>query len=225
MIRRSSHCGKGTGGQIAQMRNIERVLTGASQQPRQLMDLNSATQGEEVNPMAPSHLDQEFGSQPIENCRSGRPQPRLCHVPANATASQVSPPAQPTFSLVAPGQHFSFRLPGTGQVSRGQVESSCGSVDSLLSSSCASTTFSITSHPSTTPTSRAASVCPSSQGDLDISQQQHAYGFSSCLKRLASASQSSVGAPAQISQLLSGTGASRSPNLPVDPPKGQFMLF
>ena len=189
------------------------------------MDLNSAPQGEEVNPMATSHLDQEFGSQPIENRRSGRPQPRLRRVPANATTSQVSPPAQLTFSLAAPGQHFGFRLPGTGQVSRGQVESSCGSVDSLLSSSHTSTTFSIASRPSTAPTSRAASVCPSSQGDPDVSQQPHTYGFSSRLKRLASASQSGVRAPARISQLSSGMGASHSPDLPVDPPEGRFMSF
>jgi len=78
------------------------VQTSASWRPRRLTDLDSATQGEEVNPMAPSHLDQEFGSQTIENRHSGRPQPRLRHVPPSATASQVALSAQPTFSLAAP---------------------------------------------------------------------------------------------------------------------------
>jgi len=175
--------------------------------------------------MAPSHLDQEFGSQTIENRHSGRPQPRLRRVPPSATASQVTLSAQPTFSLAAPGQQFSFRLPGTGQVSRGQVESSCGSTVSQLSSSCVSTTFSNASRPSTAPTSRAASVCPSSHGDPDIGQQPHAYGLSSHLKRLASASQSGSEAPAQISRVSSGTTTSLSPDLPVDRHEGQLMSF
>ena len=34
MVRWSSHSGKGTGGQIAQMRSIEEVQTGSSRQPK-----------------------------------------------------------------------------------------------------------------------------------------------------------------------------------------------
>lgn len=194
MTRWSSRSGKGTGGKIAQMRNIEQAQTGAPWRLKRLTDLDSATQAEEVNPMAPSHIEQQPGSQTIENHRSGRPQPQLCCGPLSATMSQVPP--QPSFSLAAEDQQFGFRLPGTGQVSRGQVESTWGSVDSVLSSSRPSTTFSNASCPSTAPTSCAASACPSSQGDLNIRQQPHTYGFSSHLKMLASASQSGIEAPA-----------------------------
>ena len=220
VVRRSSRSGKGIGGQIAQMRSIEQAQTGAPRQPRRLTDLDSATQGEEVNPMAPSHLEQESGSQTIENPHSGRPRPRLRHGPLSAAASQIAPPApSPIFSLATPGQQFSFKLPGTGQVASSQVKSS-GSVDSLYSSSRTSTTFSNASRPSTTPTSRAASICPSSQGDPDVSQQPHAHGFSSRLKKLASASQSGIEAPARNSRVSSGTANSHSPNLPADPSEG-----
>ena len=222
-VRRSSRSGKGTGGQIAQMRSIEEVQTGSSRRPKRLTDLDFATQGEEVNPMAPSHLGQEPGSQIVENRQSGRPRPRLRHGPLNATASQIAPSAQPIFSLATPGQQFGFKLPGNCQVSRGQMESNCGSSDSLLSSSRASTTFTNASLPSTAPTSRAASVCLSSQGDPDVRQQPHAYSFSSHLKKLASASQSSIEAPARNSRVSSGMANFPSPGLPVEPSEGQLM--
>ena len=140
-------------------------------------------------------------------------------------ASQIAPPAQPIFSLATPGQQFGFKLPGTGQVSRGQMESSCGSLDSLLSSSHASTTFTNASRPSTTPTSHVASICPSSQGDPDIHQQPHAYSFSSHLKKLALASQSGIEAPARNSRVSSGMANFPSPGLPIEPSEGQLMLF
>ena len=204
------------------MRSIEQAQTDAPRRLKRLTDLDSATQGEEVNPMAPSHIEQQLGSQTIENRRSGRPQPRLRQGPLSAT---VSRPPQPSFSLAAGDQQFGFRLPGTGQVSRGQVESTWGSVDSVLSSSRPSTTFSNASRPSTAPTSCAASTCPSSQGDPDVRQQPHTYGFSSHLKMLASASQSGVEAPPRISRVPSGTAVSLSPDLSADTPEGQLMLF
>ena len=197
------------------MRSIEQAQTGVLRRPKRLTDLDFATQGEEVNPMAPSYSEQESGSRIVENRPSGKPRPRLRGGPLSATPSQFAP-AQPIFSLAAPGQQFGFQLPG----SRGQVESSHGSVDSLLSSSRVSTTFSNASHPSTAPTSRAASICPSSQGDPDVSQQPHAHGFSSRLKKLASASQSGIEAPARNSRVSSGTANSHSPNLPADPSEG-----
>ena len=197
------------------MRSIEQAQTGVLRWPKRLMDLDFATQGEEVNPMAPSYSEQESGSRIVENRPSGKPRPRLRGGPLSATPSQFAP-AQPIFSLAAPGQQFGFQLPG----SRGQVESSHGSVDSLLSSSRVSTTFSNASRPSTAPTSRAASICPSSQGDPDVSQQPHAHGFSSRLKKLASASQSGIEAPARNSRVSSGTANSHSPNLPADPSEG-----
>ena len=202
------------------MRSIEQAQTGVLRRPKRLTDLDFATQGEEVNPMAPSYSEQESGSRIIENRPSGKPRPRLRGGPLSATPSQFAP-AQPIFSLAAPGQQFGFQLPG----SRGQVESSHGSVDSLLSSSRVSTTFSNASRPSTAPTSRVPSVCPSSQGDTDFSQQPHTYGFSSHLKRLASASQHGVETPTRISQASSGTATSFSRDLPADPPEGQLVSF
>ena len=175
--------------------------------------------------MAPSHLGQEPGSQIVGNHQSGRPQPRLHCGPLSATASQITPPAQLIFSLETLGQQFGFKLPGTGQVSRGQMESSCRSLDSLLSSSHTSTTFTNASHSSTAPTSHVVSICPSSQGDLDVHQQPHAYSFSSHLKKLASASQSGIEAPARNSQVSSGMANAPSPGLPIEPSEGQLMSF
>ena len=170
--------------------------------------------------MAPSHLGQEPGSQIVDNRQSGRPRPKLRRGLLSATASQITPPAQPIFSLATPGQQFGFKLPESGQVSRGQVESSCGSLNSLMSSSRISTTFTNASHPSTAPTSCAASICPSSQGDLDVRQQPHAYSFSSHLKKLASASQSGVEAPARNSWVSSGMTNFQCNELdePISPP-------
>jgi len=50
------------------------------------------------------------------------------------------------------------------------------------------------------------------------------YGFSSRLKRLASASQPGVEAPARTSRVSSATTASLSPDLPADPPEGQLVF-
>ena len=76
----------------------------------------------------------------------------------------------------------------------------------------------------TTPACRGTHACPAYEGDPDISQQPHAYGFSSHLKRLASASQPGVKALAQTSWVLSATTASLSPDLPTDPPEGQLVF-
>lgn len=100
--------------------------------------------------------------------------------------------------------------------------------DVLRPTSHAGTVFSNASHPSTTPTSHANSFC-SSTGDLDANQQHPAHGFSSHLKMLASASQSSIAAPA-CSSLLSKTVASQPPNLSqssliLDPQQGHPAQF
>ncbi|KAI5995905.1 hypothetical protein EDD15DRAFT_2365476 [Pisolithus albus] len=53
-VRRSSRSGKGTGGQLVHMKNLERVQTAAAPRPKRLRDLDAATEGDGVNPMAPS---------------------------------------------------------------------------------------------------------------------------------------------------------------------------
>ena len=199
------------------MKHIERVQTTMAPRSKRLTDLDFATQGEEVNAMAPSHLDLEIA----RDRPSGKPQPRpRAKGPTSAATSQVTPPPQPTFSLAAQGQRFGFSLPNTSEAPRRQVESTHGDVDSPSDASRptsrASTVFSNISHPSTVPTSRANSVC-SSTGDLDASQRRPVHGFSSRLKMVALGSQSGVEAPTRKSRVSSGTAASQPP----DPQQGQ----
>ena len=200
------------------MRRMESIQT-ASARPRRLTNLDVATQGESMNPMAPSHIDPE----PKSNDLSGnpRPKPRLItrgnHVPSDA-ASQL-PSVKPTFSMAVPGQPFGFRLPGTGQTVAGQPGRSNRSVTNSTLESSRSRTSSVfsgnSSQASTAPTSRSASVCPLSQGDLGASQQPHTPGLSSHLKMLALASQCGVEAPARISRVSPGSAASQPPNRPL----------
>ena len=212
------------------MKHIERVQTATAPRSKRLTDLNFATQGKEVNAMAPSHLDQEIaGDRP-----SGKPRPRpRAKGPSSAATSQVAPP-QPTFSLATQGQRFGFSLPNTGQASGRQVESIYDDVDSLPDASRPtsrpSTVFSNISHASTAPTSRANSTC-SSTGDLDASQRRCVHGFSSRLKMVALGSQSGVEAPICKSHVSFGTAASQqgqqtqSPRLQSRPPSPQFDEF
>lgn len=194
------------------MESIQTALV----RPKRLTNLDAATQGESMNPMAPSHIDQE------PNGPSGmpRPKPQLItrgnHAPST-TASQP-PSVKPTFSLAVPGQPFRFRLPSTGWTVASQPGGlNHGDINSLMESSRSRTSSVFsgnTSHASTAPTSCSASVCPSSQGDLGASQQPHTPGLSSHLKMLALASQCGIEAPACISRISSGLAASQPPNRP-----------
>jgi len=191
---------------IVQMRRIESMQTAAAVKSKQLTNLDAATQGEEINPMAP-HFDMEpESSQITSSLPSCKPQPRPC-VATNAVTSQPSP----IFSLAAPNQAFGFRLPNTGQTTasdHSEVSSDTSHASSFFHSgnpaSCASTV----------PTSWAGSVgsvCSSSQGVLGASQQWLSHGYSSRLKALACASQYGIEAPPRLSQVPSATAAHPPP--------------
>ncbi|KAI6042110.1 hypothetical protein EDC04DRAFT_2892228 [Pisolithus marmoratus] len=90
----SSCPGKGNGGQLQQLLNLKHVQTVEYSQPS-AQSLDIATQGQAVNPMAPSHCDDDEESQMLPWAS----QPTLdVHIWPSFTASQ-------------PGQPFGFRIP------------------------------------------------------------------------------------------------------------------
>ena len=108
-LRRSSRTGKGNGGQLDQLRNIKRVQTATHTRPA-TRSLDIATQGQPVNPMAPSyHFDEETESQiPLWT--------------AFSAGSTLTPQSQgvpdevqvrPSFTLSQPGDQFGFKLPSS----------------------------------------------------------------------------------------------------------------
>ena len=193
-VRRSSRNGKGTGGELAQKRRIENLQTNAAVRSKRLTNIDAATQGEDINPMAP-HFDTEpESSQVISSRPSGKPRPRPC-VATKAVTSQPSP----VFSLAAPNQAFGFRLSDTAQATastRSEVSLGTSHASSFFHGGNPASRAS-TAPTSTAPTSRAGSICSSSQRELGVSQQRHSHGISSCLKILAQASQSGIEAPAR----------------------------
>ena len=204
------------------MKHIERVQTSTASRSKRLTDLDFATEGQEVNAMAPSHLNLEIA----RDRPSGKPRPRPRVKGSTSVAtSLVAPPPQPTFSLAAQGQHFGFSLPNTSQAPRRQVESIDSLSDGSRPTSRTSTNFSNISHASTAPTSRASS----STGDLDASQRRPVHGFSSRLKMMALASQSGVEAPTRKSRVSSGPTASQPPDVSrsssFPDPQGQRTQF
>ena len=102
--RRSSRTGKGNGGQLQQLQNIERIQTAAPVRSS-ARSLENATQGHPVNPMAPSH---RFDDEDLES-----------QVPSWAAYSAVSAESlqsqahRPLFTLSQPGYQFGFKLPST----------------------------------------------------------------------------------------------------------------
>ncbi|KIJ63918.1 hypothetical protein HYDPIDRAFT_29263 [Hydnomerulius pinastri MD-312] len=196
-IRRSSCTGKGSGGQLAQMRNLERMQT--EPRPRRLTNLEITTQGEDVNPMAPSQPESQVGTAPQSK---PRPKPRVRTKAGTLppSKSQVPPTVgpqdvQPSFSLAAPGQKFSFRLPEP--VPPMPPHSSAGPSSQLdirhrnhapipvprlepdllsntsappLSRSSSVFSGSTSRSTSTAPTSRMPSICSSSQANHGYSQ-------------------------------------------------------
>ncbi|KAI6001513.1 hypothetical protein EDC04DRAFT_2790289 [Pisolithus marmoratus] len=113
--RRSSHSGKDTGGQLVHMRNFECVQTTAVPRPKHLHNLDAATEGDRVNPMAPSQPPPT--PQAIPNKSQLKPQPKI-KTGGLATAPDLSLPSniQPSFSMVALNQQFGFKLPIVGEV-------------------------------------------------------------------------------------------------------------
>lgn len=94
MLRRSSRTGKGSGGSIQQLQNIERIQS--SRHSRQsIRNLDVATEGQEVNAMAPAHpTDAVYDDEEVPSW-----------LESSAPLTQV----RPTFTLSGPGQ-YGFKL-------------------------------------------------------------------------------------------------------------------
>ena len=108
-VRHSSHKGRGNGGQLTQMRNLERLQTTVAPRSNRLSNLDARTTGDELNPMAPSQP-------PTAQAPSSRsqPKPRLKTKTAGSALGTLLPSTiQPSFSLAALGGHFGFRLPAS----------------------------------------------------------------------------------------------------------------
>ena len=201
---------------MVQMKRIETMQTTAAMRSKRLTNLDAVTQGEDINPMAP-HFDTEPESSQSVPFGKPRPRPRIA---TNAVTSQPSP----TFSLAAPNQAFGFKLSNTGQAT------TSNNSEVSLGTSRASSFFtggSPATRASTAPTSRAGSICSSSQRELGASQQRHSHGLSSRLKILARASQSGVEAPTRLSRVPSATAAHPPPGQPSlsNPQQGWATLF
>ena len=94
-MRRSERAGKGNGGRLAQMQRFERLQMERSKQQSRI---DIVTQGEDINPMAPS-------SQNICECGSRTGRVSSNEEVASETQDQLAPASlQPEFVLVAPGQ-------------------------------------------------------------------------------------------------------------------------
>ncbi|KAI6004674.1 hypothetical protein EDD15DRAFT_2359402 [Pisolithus albus] len=189
--RRSARSGKGNGGQLAQMKMLERIQT---EQPKRPSRIDVALQGEQINPMAPSSQDaRERGS----HCRqvdSNSPDT----ISLQSHAPLRSP--QPVFSLAAASQEFGFRLPdvasqahmsaGTAAQTqapprarfRGVVSESSSKSVSSRSPSIFSTGPSRRGGTSTAPTSRTPSLCSTGeQMHLHSTQRRDDAGSASAL--------------------------------------------
>jgi hypothetical protein len=174
------------------MSNLEQLQTAVAPRSKRLSDLDAATAGDELNPMAPSQPPT------AQAPSSTRPKPRLkTKTGGLALGAPLPSTIQPSFSLAAPGGHFGFRLPASDVGSQHDLDLS--SISSGPQSSREGSNFSAVSRASTAPTSRANLVCSLSQGNHDA--VRHTPSHSSHLKRLAHASQSGVEAPCRISRV------------------------
>ncbi|KAI6028250.1 hypothetical protein EDC04DRAFT_2899001 [Pisolithus marmoratus] len=222
-VRHSSHGKKGTGGQLEHIRNLECMQTTAAPRPKHLCDLDAATEGDRVNPMAPSQPP------PSPKVISNKSQlkPRLktkTGGPITARSDSLLPSnIQPSFSMAVPNQQFGFRLPAVGEVNSNINHGSQHNVSMPLissgpqSSHASSICSADASWASTAPTSWASLVCSLSRGNQE--DHQHVHGHSSHLKRLALASQSSIKAPHCISHVTpqSDIPQSQAPHLTQQP--------
>ena len=102
--RHSLRAGKGNGGQLQQLQNIERIQTAAPVRSS-VRCLENATQGHPVNPMAPSH---RFDDEDLES--QVPPWAAYSTASAESLQSQVH---RPLFTLSQPGNQFGFKLPST----------------------------------------------------------------------------------------------------------------
>ncbi|KAI5983249.1 hypothetical protein EDD15DRAFT_2376648 [Pisolithus albus] len=157
--RRSARPRKGCGGQLQQLRNLERVQTTEYTRPS-TRNLDAATQGQAVNPMAPGHSDDDEESQ----------------IPPWASQPMSDLLVRPSFTASQPGQTFGFRIPSQLTVSSTNSARSITSHGSCLSSVSSSVFSRSISHGSSSvPTSLTHSECGSNgaygtQGDTEDSQ-------------------------------------------------------
>ena len=185
--RRSGRTGKGSGGRLTQLRTLERIQT--EQPVKRPSRADIATQGEEINPMAPSSQDTGERKSRRRRVDSGPLDTNEFQSQSYVPNGSSLPTPQPVFSLATPGQQFGFRLPdvqasqtadtnqSTGQLTtevnaqapsrtrfRGVASRSSSSSASVSSRS---TFFSAGSSrlqgTSTAPTSSASSVCSTSE--------------------------------------------------------------
>ncbi|KAH7917601.1 hypothetical protein BV22DRAFT_1135273 [Leucogyrophana mollusca] len=134
-VRCSSRIGSGSGGQIAQLQNIEHIQMESTRAVR-VSHLDVATQGQDVNPMAPMKAKPK--ARPWKT-------PVARYTDMQETEQRMPPPAPapaPTFQLASGGSRFGFRPPSTPPISQG------------------SSTVSTTSTGSTAPTSQSGSIPP-----------------------------------------------------------------
>lgn len=189
-VRRSSRNGRGIGGRIAQMQNLERIQAVGRPRSKRQIELDALTIDQEVNPMAPTpRINLEPHTIPCPRPRQSKPKsPQEPSAPSNETSV-----VRPTFALAEPGRQFGFKLPG----SRFSPEDhSQGVTDpSPPPTSRASSTFSRrVSRTSTAPTS--PSICSSTQDGQGLQRRR-----SSHLQRLALASQVGLEAPPRKSRV------------------------
>ena len=149
-MRRSSRTGKGNGGRLQQLHNIERIQTaGHVQSSTRTRNLDVATQGQAVNPMAPdySHDDQESQIPPWWPS----PESRVQDVPA-----------RPSFTHSQLGQPFGFKVPSQTTVSsRGGQSTNSHSSSRLSSHSLSVFSAPVSRGASSAPTSCVSSTCGS----------------------------------------------------------------
>ncbi|KIM62649.1 hypothetical protein SCLCIDRAFT_24937 [Scleroderma citrinum Foug A] len=113
LVRCSSCAGKGNGGQLQQLQNIEHIQTTTRPRPR-IQNLDIATQGQPVNPMAPSHCSDDEASQiPVwgPQSMSQVQDDEESQIPLWVPQSTSQVQGQPSFMLSQHGQQFSFSIP------------------------------------------------------------------------------------------------------------------
>ena len=169
---RCSECpGRGHGGRLSQMKQIERIQMERSKRPSKI---DIAMQGENVNPMAPS--SQAIGERGRTK-RDSSDEVAISRTPAQSSL-------QPQFLQATPGQQFGFRVPDATSWAESDTRapprarfcgvssqpSSRGSGPPLSQSTSLFSGGSLGTN-STAATSRAPSIC-SSTGERGLAKQR-----------------------------------------------------
>ncbi|KAI5994391.1 hypothetical protein EDD15DRAFT_2366477 [Pisolithus albus] len=157
--RRSSRANKGSGGQIAQLQNIERIQT---QAVARVSPMDVATANEPRNPLAPPS-DKQLPQRKTRRS-NGRAEEKIpSDAPVRAPTASVGGNTllRPTRQVPIPGSRYGFRLPTPAADSA----TSCG--DSTVPHRSASAIQS-SRQSSTHPASRGRSATPVSRGGTPI---------------------------------------------------------